>query len=88
MPVTLWIALGLMLVAGILLAMGTLPLWKKYVDQDGDGDLDLKDAEILAKNIADVNNDGKVDGTDLDLAKDQLKEAAKKVNAVVGATKK
>ena len=84
MPLTISIALGLMLLAGALLAMGTLPYWKKYVDQDGDGDLDVSDAKI----VADLNKDGKVDQADLAIAKDTLKKAAKQVNAVVGAKSK
>lgn len=84
MPLTISIALGLMLLAGALLAMGTLPYWKKYVDQDGDGDLDVSDAKIMA----DLNKDGKVDQADLAIAKDTLKKAAKQVNAVVGAKSK
>ena len=84
MPLTIIIALAMMLVAGVLLAMGTLPYWKKYIDEDGDGDIDLKDI----KTIADINKDGKVDEADLNIAKTELKKAAKAVNAVVGATKK
>ena len=84
MPLTIIIALVMMLVAGVILAMGTLPYWKKYVDKDGDGDIDVKDVKV----IADLNKDGKVDEVDLNIAKTELKKAAKAVNAVVGAVKK
>lgn len=111
MTLSIWIALGLMLLAGALLAVGTYPKWKKYVDQDGDGEFNKADLKILAdrglaeakkaadankdgkldmadaKNIADLNHDGKVDEKDLNIAKVALKDAAKKVNAVVGAKK-
>ncbi|MGA1773154.1 MAG: hypothetical protein ACO387_03490 [Flavobacteriaceae bacterium] len=38
-------------------------------------------------NIADLNKDGKIDDVDLDIAKSDLKDAAKKVNAVLGVKK-
>ena len=87
--ISMYIALGLMLEAGILL--GIVLAANKVVDLNKDGEVDVDDVKIAiaeTKVAADLNKDGKVDEEDLDIAKSELKKAAKAVNAVMGVAKK
>lgn len=79
---SIYIALGLMLVSGILI--GIVLAANKIIDLNKDGEVDVDDAKI----VADINKDGKVDQADLAIAKDAMKAAAKQVTAVLGEKKK
>lgn len=79
---SIYIALGLMFVSGILI--GVVLTANKIIDLNKDGEIDVDDAKI----VADINKDGKVDQKDLAIAKETLKTAAKQVTAVLGEKKK